>query len=37
MNDFIFEHYVSVAQLTIAIVLPLMLVAVLVTRKTGRP
>lgn len=36
MNDFVFEHYVSVAQLTIALVLPLMLGAVLVTRKTGR-
>jgi len=36
MNDFIFEHYVSVAQLTIASVLPMMLVAVLVTRKSGK-
>jgi len=36
MNDFIFEHYVSVAQLTIPGVLPIMLVAVLVTRKTGK-
>jgi len=36
MNDFIFEHYVSVAPLTIAIALPLMLGAVLFTRKTGR-
>jgi len=36
MNNFIFEHYVSVAQITIASVLPLMLVAVLATRKTGK-
>lgn len=36
MGDFIFEHYVSVAQLTIAGVLPLMLLAVLVTTKTGK-
>lgn len=36
VNDFIFEHYASVAQLTIAVVLPLMLGAVLFTRKTGR-
>jgi len=36
MNDFIFEHYVSVAWPAIAIVLPLMLVAVLFTRRTGR-
>ena len=36
MSEFIFEHYVGVAQITIAGVLPLMLVAVLVTRKTGR-
>lgn len=36
MNDLIFEHYVGVAQITIASVPPLMLVAVLVTRKTGR-
>ncbi|QKK03053.1 MAG: hypothetical protein HND55_10615 [Pseudomonadota bacterium] len=36
MIDFIFEHYVGVAQVTIASVLPLMLVAILVTRKTGR-
>lgn len=32
MSDLIFEHYVSVAQLTIAGVLPLMVVAVLVAR-----
>lgn len=36
MNDLVFEHYVLVAQSTIAIVLPLMLGAVLFTRKTGR-
>ncbi|MEX0914309.1 MAG: hypothetical protein WDZ60_00305, partial [Wenzhouxiangellaceae bacterium] len=36
MNDFIFEHYVGVAQLTIVTVLPLMLGAVLMTRKTGK-
>lgn len=36
MSDFTFEHYVGVAQITIAGVLPLMLVAVLVTRKTGK-
>lgn len=36
MNDFIFEHYVSAAQITIAGVLPIMLVAVLLTRKTGK-
>lgn len=36
MSDFIFNHYVMVAQLTIATALPLMLVAVLVTRKTDR-
>ncbi|MBS3747792.1 MAG: hypothetical protein KGY53_10280 [Wenzhouxiangellaceae bacterium] len=36
MNDFIFEHYVAVAQIMIAGVLPLMLGAVLVTRKTGK-
>lgn len=36
MSDFIFEHYVGVAQITIAGVLPLMLVAVLLTRKTGK-
>lgn len=36
MNDFIFEHYVAVAQITIACTLPLMLVAVLVTSKTGK-
>lgn len=36
MNDFIFEHYAGVAQITIAGALPLMLVAVLVTRKTGK-
>ncbi|MBL37623.1 MAG: hypothetical protein CMP07_04365 [Xanthomonadales bacterium] len=36
MSDFIFEHYVGVAQITIAGVLPLMLVAVLLTRKSGK-
>ncbi len=36
MNNFIFEHYVGVAQITIACALPLMLVAVLVTKKVGR-
>lgn len=36
MSNLIFEHYVIVSQITIAAVLPLMLVAVLVTRKTGR-
>lgn len=36
MSSFVFEHYVGVAQITIASALPLMLVAVLITRKTGR-
>lgn len=36
MSGFIFEHYVPVAQITIAGALPLMLVALLITRKTGR-
>jgi len=36
MTDLIFEHYVPVAQLTIAGVVPIMLVAVLVTRNTGK-
>ena len=36
MSSFVFEHYVGVAQITIAVALPLMLVAVLITRKTGR-
>jgi len=36
ISDLIFEHYASVAQLAIAIALPLMLVAILVTRKTGK-
>ena len=36
MSDFIFEHYVGAAQITIAGVLPLMVLAVLVTRKTAK-
>ena len=36
MSDFLFEHYVSVAQISIAATLPVMLVAVLVARKTAR-
>ncbi len=36
MSSFIFEHYVSVAPVMIAGTLPLMLAAVLITRKTGR-
>jgi len=36
MNDFVFEHYVEVAKITIVGVLPLILIAVLVTRKGGR-
>jgi hypothetical protein len=36
VSGFVFDHYVPVAQITIASILPLMLVAVLITRKTGR-
>ena len=36
MSDLIFEHYVPVAQIAIAGALPLMLLAVLITRKDGR-
>ena len=36
MSDFVFDHYVGVAQITIACVLPLTLVAVVLTRKTGK-
>lgn len=36
MSSVVFDHYVPVAQITIAGALPLMLVAVLITRKTGR-
>jgi len=36
MSEFIFEHYVGVAQITIVGVLPLMLCAILLTRTAGR-
>lgn len=36
MSEFLFEHYVIASQIAIAGVLPVMLVAIAITRKTAR-